>query len=214
MEDAAQGIGVYYNNKHVGTFGNAGILSFYANKTITTSEGGIVLTDDDELAKNCYRLKNHGRDKKGIFKHDHIGYNFSFTEMQAAIGVSQMEKLPLILNKKKDIHDTYQKELRGIGDIKFQEFLPETTPAHWFVSFFTEKKKELAEFLLNKNIQTRDFFYPLHLQPCYQNIIKSNISFPISEKVYENGLSLPSSYGLSSEDQEYVIENIKNFFNQ
>ena len=214
LEDAAQGIGVYYNNKHVGTFGNAGILSFYANKTITTSEGGIVLTDDDELAKNCYRLKNHGRDKKGIFKHDHIGYNFSFTEMQAAIGVSQMEKLPLILNKKKDIHDTYQKELRGIGDIKFQEFLPETTPAHWFVSFFTEKKKELAEFLLNKNIQTRDFFYPLHLQPCYQNIIKSNISFPISEKVYENGLSLPSSYGLSSEDQEYVIENIKNFFNQ
>jgi len=101
IEDAAQGVGVKYKDKHVGTFGDMGILSYYGNKTITCGEGGIILTDSEDLAKACYRLKNHGRDTKGIFKHDHIGYNFSFTEMQAAIGLAQMDKLPDIISKKR-----------------------------------------------------------------------------------------------------------------
>ncbi len=96
IEDAAQGVGVLFEGKHVGTFGDIGILSYYGNKTITTGEGGIILTNDDELAKICYRLKNHGRDTKGTFIHEHIGFNFSFTEMQAALGVSQMKKLNAI----------------------------------------------------------------------------------------------------------------------
>lgn len=212
LEDAAQGVGVFYNKQHVGTFGDCGILSYYGNKTITCGEGGVVLTNDDELAVKCYRLKNHGREKKGIFIHDYVGFNFSFTEMQAAIGISQMEKLHLIINKKKLIQDTYVKELTGVGDIEFQQFLPQATPVHWFTSFFTGKKQELAKHLLTQNIQTRDFFYPLNLQPCYKDLKNTQNEYPVSIAAYERGLSLPSSYNLTEEQQNYIIKNIKNKF--
>ena len=85
VEDAAQGVGVRYKNKHVGTLGELGVLSYYGNKTITTGEGGMILTNDIELSKKVYMMKNHGREKKGTFLHETIGWNFSFTEMQAAL---------------------------------------------------------------------------------------------------------------------------------
>lgn len=210
IEDAAQGVGVLYDNKHVGTFGDFGILSYYGNKTITCGEGGIILTDDDELAKKCFRLKNHGREKKGIFIHEHIGFNFSFTEMQAAIGLSQMEKLDRIIERKKVIHDKYTKELKDIEDLIPQKFSKLTQPVHWFTSFLTNKKSELSKFLLDKNIQTRDFFYPLSLQPCYN--INDEENYNNSVKLYKNGISLPSSYTLTEEQQNYVIYCIKKFF--
>jgi perosamine synthetase len=213
LEDAAQGVGVLLNNQHVGTFGDIGILSYYGNKTITCGEGGIVLTNNEDYYKSCYKLKNHGRDKKGVFIHEEIGFNFSFTEMQAAIGISQMEKLERIINRKKHIHDTYVNNLTGIGDIKFQKFSENVSPVHWFTSFFTNKKKELMKFLLDNNIQTREFFYPLHIQPCYKKILNINTSFNISENLYNTGVSLPSSYILSEDELTYVISKIKKFFN-
>jgi len=212
IEDAAQGVGVFYKGKHVGTIGDCGILSYYGNKTITCGEGGIILTNDDEIVKKCFRLKNHGRDRRGIFKHEHIGFNFSITDMQSAIGVSQMEKLPIILHKKKEIFENYVKGLSGVGDIKFQKFEDNVKPVHWFTSIFTNKNDELSKFLLEQNIQTRGFFYPLHLQPCYNKNGEKYVDFPVSEEVYNLGLSLPSSYGLSSDNQKYIISTIKKFF--
>ena len=170
LEDAAQGVGVKFNNKHVGTFGDCGRLSYYGNKTITCGEGGVVLTDNDKIAKQCYRLKNHGRDGKGIFKHEHIGYNFCFTEMQAAIGISQMEKLERIISKKDLFHKEYKSKLKNIGDIKFFNFADNIKPVHWFTSIQTKYRDRLSEYLLNKGIQTRKFFYPLNLQPCYKDM--------------------------------------------
>lgn len=211
IEDAAQGVGVLYDNKHVGTFGKLGILSYYGNKTITCGEGGIILTDDDNLAKACYRLKNHGRDKKGVFKHEHIGFNFSFTEMQAAIGISQMEKFDKIAKRKKEIHDIYVQELLCVGDLIPQKFGELVSPIHWFTSFLTQKKSKLSEFLLKSNIQTRDFFYPLDLQPCYE--LEPSGKYPQSHYLYDNGISLPSSYNLTNEQQDYIINKIKNFYN-
>lgn len=211
IEDAAQGVGVFYDEKHVGTFGDCGVLSYYGNKTITCGEGGIILTNDDEIAKKCYRLKNHGRDKKGVFIHEYIGFNFSFTEMQAAIGISQMEKLNRIIERKKKIHDKYVNDLNSIGDLKPQLFNDKVNPVHWFTSFLTNRKKELSEYLLSCNIQTRDFFYPLNLQPCYN--IGRNHDFINSISLYETGISLPSSYGLTNEQQDYIIDCIKKFYN-
>jgi perosamine synthetase len=215
IEDAAQGVGVKYEGRHVGTFGDMGILSFYGNKTITCGEGGIVLTDDDDLARAAYRLKNHGRDKKGVFIHEAIGFNFSFTELQAAIGISQMKKLPAIVNKKRIIHDCYLSELQGIEDIQEAIVDPRCEPVFWFTSFLCEQAEELAIFLRNKNIQTRRFFYPLHLQPCYEDgryvrVVDSD--FSVSESVYRRGISLPSSFGLTSEDQSFVIGEIRRFY--
>jgi perosamine synthetase len=215
LEDAAQGVGVKFNNRHTGTYGDIGILSYYGNKTITTGEGGIILTDSEKLAKEVYRLKNHGRDVKGTFIHEHIGFNFGFTEMQAAIGISQMKKLPEIITKKQKIHDLYEKELSEINGFKIAFLDKRSTPVFWFTSFTTDRTDELIDFLTECKIQTRRFFYPLHLQPCYadkQHIKNIDDDFSISERAYKRGISLPSSYSLTIEDQYAVINKIKEFY--
>jgi len=196
IEDAAQGVGVRFNGRHTGTFGEMGILSYYGNKTITTGEGGMILTDDDALARICYRLKNHGRDAKGIFIHEHIGFNFSFTEMQAAVGIAQMKKLSAIIQKKKEIYQRYMDELSGLERFRPVHIDERCEPVFWFTSFLSDDTDELAKFLLENGIQTRRFFYPLHLQPCYKEI---------------DGLAA-SSYLLQESEQDLVIEKIKEFY--
>ena len=213
IEDAAQGVGVLYRNKHVGTFGDLGILSFYGNKTITCGEGGVVLTDDEELRNACYRLKNHGRDGRGTFKHYHIGYNFCFTEMQAAVGISQLKKLPKIINRKKEIRDLYHDKLKDLSlDFSPVEDAPFCTPVYWFTSFLYNRKKEFIDFLGSKKIQTREFFYPLHLQPCYNNEIIKIGNYLTSIDIFDRGISLPSSYNLSEVNQIAVINKIHEWF--
>lgn len=215
LEDAAQGVGVYFNGKHTGTFGDVGILSYYGNKTITCGEGGVVLTDDDELAKSVYRLKNHGRDVKGTFIHETIGYNFAFTEMQAAIGISQMKKLPKIIEKKREIHDLYEKELAEINEFKIVHLDSRVMPVFWFTSFLCDDSDKLAEYLKTFGIQTRKFFYPLHLQPCYSDkkyIDNIDDNFSLSEEIYKKGISLPSSYNLTVKNQYEVINKVKEFY--
>ncbi len=212
VEDAAQGVGVKFNHQHVGTFGELGILSYYGNKTITCGEGGVVLTNDDELAKICYRLKNHGREVKGTFVHEHIGFNFCFTEMQAAIGIAQMKKLARVIERKNKINTLYNEQLKGLTRFRSVYIDPRTSPVFWFTSFTTEDHEELTKFLFEKGIQTRKFFYPLHLQPCYKGMIDIQEDFPISKKIFDQGISLPSSYNLTEEDQLFVIEKIKEFY--
>jgi len=214
IEDAAQGVGVHYKKKHVGTIGDIGVLSYYGNKTITTGEGGMILTNDKNLARICYRLKNHGRDKKGTFVHQHIGFNFSFTDIQAAIGISQMKKLEKIIEKKKNIFEIYFQELKKIEELNFYKIKGQGDPVYWFSSIYLKRSKMLMDFLNKRGIQTRRFFYPLHLQPCYQssNFNFDKTKFKISEEIYDSSLSLPSSYILKESEQEKVIENIKSFF--
>jgi len=212
IEDAAQGVGVTFNGKHTGTFGEMGILSFYGNKTITCGEGGVVLTNCKELRDKVYQLKNHGRLQKGTFTHETIGYNFSFTEMQAAIGISQLHKLPKIIKRKKEIHREYCYQLSSLKH-KLQPVGLDVRshPVWWFTSFLTKHKDQLKQFLKEKGIQTRDFFYPLHMQPCY-NHFNINNDFPVSEDIFSRGISLPSSYNLTSKEQKHVINSIFNFY--
>lgn len=215
IEDAAQGIGVKFEGRHVGTLGKMGFLSYYGNKTITCGEGGMVLTDDDDLAKAVYRLKNHGRDHKGVSVHESVGFNFSFTELQAAVGISQMKKLPAIVSKKREIHDRYVEEFRHLKNFRAVYIDPRCEPVFWFSSFLCDDPEALSGFLRGQNIQTRRFFYPLHQQPCYangQHIRIIDKDFRISESIYRQGLALPSSYGLAWEEQSYVIEQIRRFY--
>lgn len=210
VEDAAQGIGVKFEGKHVGTFGNLGILSFYGNKTITTGEGGVILTDDETLALESYKFKNHGRAEKGIFIHEKLGFNFSFTDMQAAIGLAQLSKLKSIITLKDKIRMTYMEYLSDIKEISFTWMDPRCSPVHWFTNILVKNPYELSEHLKNKGIGTRRFFYPLHKQPCYS--IKEE--FPNSEYAYEHGLSLPSSATLKREDIIKICEEIRRFYNK
>jgi perosamine synthetase len=212
VEDAAQAIGVRWKGRHVGTFGRAGILSFYGNKTITTGEGGVVLTDDDELARTCYRLKNHGRDAKGLFVHEHVGFNFSFTEMQAAVGIAQLAKLPRIIARKAEIRRDYETGFRSIRQIALPVVPQDVSPVFWFTSIIVPEAAPLASFLAERDIQTRRFFLPLHLQPCYQAKGLDLATRPSSLWAYEHGLSLPSSYQLTDDQQGEVIGAIRDYF--
>jgi perosamine synthetase len=215
LEDAAEGIGVRFEGKHVGTLGDMGILSYYGNKTITCGEGGIVLTNDDSLAKAAYRMKNYGRDRKGTFIHETIGFNFAFTDLQAAIGIAQMKKLSTVIDKKRRIHDRYVQELESVESIRPVYVDPRCEPVFWFTSFLCEDPDALSSFLKSQDIQTRRFFLPLHQQPCYadgKHIRVADEDFRISESIYRRGISLPSSYTLSEDDQSHVIEEIRGFY--
>lgn len=210
VEDAAQGIGVRYKGKHTGTFGEAGMLSFYGNKTITSAEGGAVLTDSDELATACYRLKNHGRDKKGVFIHEKIGFNFSFTDLHAAIGVAQIGKLERIIQKKKQIRDHYVQALGDLRQIKFQTVPPHVTPVFWFTNIYIDDAVGLEEHLKRNNIGSRRLFYPLHKQPCYDNVKSGNCTASLT--AYRTCLSLPSSYGLEKDQLDIICNSLRGFF--
>jgi perosamine synthetase len=215
LEDAAEGIGVRYEGRHVGTSGDMGILSYYGNKTITCGEGGIVLTNDDSLAKAAYRMKNYGRDRKGTFIHETIGFNFAFTDLQAAIGIAQMKKLSTVIDKKRRIHDRYVQELQSVERFRPVYVDPRCEPVFWFTSFLCEDPDALSSFLKSQNIQTRRFFLPLHQQPCYvdgKHIRVADEDFRISESIYRRGISLPSSYTLTEDDQSHVIEEIRGFY--
>tara|TARA_B100000287_G_C20674758_1_gene794780 strand:+ start:3232 stop:4329 length:1098 start_codon:yes stop_codon:yes gene_type:complete len=213
VEDAAQGVGVKHDRKHTGTFGHLGVLSFYGNKTITCGEGGIVLTNSKELRDKVYQLKNHGRMKKGQFVHEEIGYNFAFTEMQAAIGVSQLKKLSAIKDKKAKIYKRYMESLEPVFDhLKPVWVDPKCSPVWWFTSFLTDEREALEKYLLSFGIQTRKFFCPLHMQPCYDHMDFDRSRFEISERVYSQGISLPSAYNLTLEEQQYIIKKILEFY--
>lgn len=208
IEDAAQGVGVKFNNKHVGTFGNLGVLSFYGNKTITTAEGGIILTDNPELYKKCWQLKNHGREVKGTFIHSNIGFNFCFTDIQAAIGLAQLSKLREIIDLKAKNRNIYMNLLNDVPQIEFPYIDTRCEAVFWFTNILIDEPQKLANYLLENDIQTRRFFYPIHLQPCYN--IKGD--FSNAEMIYNKGLSLPSSVLLKEEEIKIIADKIKEFY--
>ncbi len=212
IEDAAESIGSRYKGRHVGFIGDLGIISFYPNKVVTTAEGAVVLTDNDDLAKEMYKMKNHGREKKGVFIHDSIGYNFSFSDLHAAVGIAQMKKLPEILEKKKKIHAHYKESFAGIKELKVLDAAPDTVSNYWFSNIQVPSAAVLEEHLKQNNIGSRRFFYPLHKQPCYKNQYGLDADYPNSVRAFETCLSLPSGYHLTDEQQEFVIKTIKEFY--
>ncbi len=214
LEDASQGVGVKYQNTHVGTFGDIGVLSYYGNKTITTGEGGIVLSRKKELIDKVYQLKNHGRMTKGTFIHDSIGWNFSFTEMQAAIGISQMQKLEKIIHKKLNLYNKYMQSIKSTKIVMKKVPKKTTSPVHWFSNIYTENAEKLAEYLKMKNIPSRRIFYPLNLQPCLkdcQNVLNINDEFPGSNRAFSEILSLPSSILMQDNQFKHIIETLNSY---
>lgn len=210
IEDAAQGVGVKYKGRHAGTIGRAGMLSFYGNKTITTGEGGVVITDDEDLARDCYKLKNHGRRVKGVFVHESVGFNFGFTDLQAAVGIAQLHKLPRIIQRKREIRDFYQAHLAGVRDIEFQTIQDHTEPVFWFTNVYTDDVERLAKHLRSNGIGTRRFFYPLHKQPCYEDLRPPEC--PVSADGHARALSLPSGAGLNDDQLHLVVDCIADYF--
>jgi perosamine synthetase len=208
IEDAAESFGSEYKNKKVGTFGRVACFSFFGNKTITTGEGGMITFKNEEDYKKAKILRDHGMNPSKIYWHDFIGYNYRMTNLQAAIGYAQIEKANKIIKTKIDNAQMYKTLLKNIPGIAFVKEFENLKNTYWLVTIIIDKEKfgcdrdSLKELLRKNNIDSRPVFYPIHQMPPY---IKYNIGeFPNSNYASKNGLSLPSSFSLSSEKIKHI----------
>jgi perosamine synthetase len=211
IEDAAEMHGQTYKGKKCGSFGDISIFSFYPNKHITTGEGGMIMTDNDELAERCKKLRNLAFEPKARrFVHYEIGWNYRMTNMQAALGLAQLERIEEHIIKKRQIGLAYQEGLKNLAG--FQLPLPKTDYAeniYWVFGLVAENQ-ELCDSTVAKlaelKIGTRPFFWCMHEQPVFQNMgLFKGESYPIAEKLARNGLYLPSGLGLDNESLKQVI---------
>ena len=213
IEDAASALGSKYKKKYVGGLNYAGGFSLYGNKMITTGEGGIIVTNKKKVYDNIKKLKNFGRENKGTYVHDSEGYNFKFTDLQAALGITQFKKLNKIISHKKKIYFLYRKYLKNVQEVEFQEYDKNISePTFWFTNIIVSKKKLLMKYLRKLNIETRELFLPLNRQKFISNSFSKK--FVNSSFVYDNGFSLPSHMLINPKQVKYISKEIKNFYNK
>lgn len=216
IEDAAQAIGAHYKGIHAGTFGDVGAFSFFADKTITTGEGGFVVTNNAEIHEKLLYLRNQGRRERGTFIHPEIGYNFRMTDIQCSMGIVQLEKLAQIIERKKHILALYRSLLQSIKQVRFFEPPEHAEWVPFRIPLFCEQAHELMAFLANKEIETRTFFYPLHRQPAF-NYLQSDKTlhdddFSLAISAYNQGVCFPIFPALSDEQIRYVCDMIMEFY--
>jgi perosamine synthetase len=209
IEDVAEALGSTYEDKFLGTFGDVASFSFFGNKTITTGEGGMVVSNNKEIIDKVASLKNQGASGKKYW-YEEVGYNYRMTNICAAIGLSQVEQIEPILIRKKAIANLYQ-ELLSSCPLDFQIIQSKGDSSCWLVSILTDNKKTrdgLSKFLNQSGIETRPFFYPAHTMPMF----KQDSNFLIAEDLSSRGLNLPSFPDLSNQDVIKIAECIKTFF--
>ena len=215
IEDAAELIGASYKKKPCGSFGHISTFSFYPNKQITTGEGGMVFTNDLEISNRCKSLRNLCFQAEKRFVHKELGWNYRMTNLQAALGIAQLEKLDLTVKKKIKVGELYNNLLKEVKEIKLP--LEQTDFAkniYWVFGILIDSKfgqaKELMEKLKDLKIGTRPFFYPMHKQPIFKEMgIFKKKHFPISEYLYKQGLYLPSGVNLTKENINTVCQKLK-----
>jgi len=211
IEDSTEALGSFKNGKHAGTFGLTGVLSFNGNKIISTGGGGMILTNDKEIANRAKHITTTAKTDPLDYFHDEVGYNYRLVNVLAAIGVAQMEDFESILKRKKEIDALYRSELKGVGDIKFQENDPNSDPNCWLFTFRTKKMRELLNHLNSNEIQSRPFWTPMNNLPMYKDLTYITKK-DISNKIFKECISVPSSSNLTIEDQYKVISEIKKFY--
>ena len=205
IEDAAQSLGSRYDGKHLGTWGDIGILSFSVPKIISTGQGGALLTDDDDAASRIRAMKDFGRERAGADHYLTMGWNFKFTDLQAVVGIEQMKKLPWRVERKKEMYQLYRSLLVDTT-IKFIETdLENTSP--WFIDILVENRDGLMNYLKSKEIGTRPFYPALHSEPAY----RLTGDYPMSQYAAGHGLWLPSSVKLTNSEIERVCDAIKEY---
>jgi len=216
IEDAAEVLGLKYKNKVCGSFGDVSTFSFYANKHITTGEGGMIVTNDKKIAEKCRSLRNICFNNQKRFVHNELGWNYRFTNIQSAIGLAQLEKLNYFVKKKRSIGKIYNKEL--YKNKIFYTPVDKTSYAqniYWVYGLLLKKKSPITLNALIKKlkkygIETRNFFWPLHQQPILKKMgYFKKIKLPVSEYLARNGLYLPTGLSLTLKQQKYVINKLK-----
>ena len=218
VEDAAESLGATYKGKQTGTFGKYGIYSFNGNKIITTSGGGMLISDDEERIAKVRFWSTQSREKARHYEHKEIGYNYRMSNIVAGIGRGQLKVLDERLAQKKHIYDTYKEGFKDISDIEMSPIPKDSKPNFWLsVIMLKEDSKvkplDIMEALEKENIESRPVWKPMHMQPVFKDydFIKVGEE-PVSSKLFENGVCLPSDTNMSEVEQNRVIEIIKNLW--
>ena len=212
IEDAAEALLSKHNNKYLGTFGQAGIISFSPNKTITTGQGGVVLLNDDNLEVRLRELKDQGRPVRGTGgedTHDRVGYNFKLTNLQAAIGIAQLNTISTRTSRMKQNYIQYLEKLKDIDELTFLPFNVKEGEVPQWVDVLTPRRDELIEFLQAREIFCKKFWFPMHTHNPYH---MPDNNFPNSTRLAARAFWLPSCFSLTDDDVEFVCRHIREFF--
>lgn len=223
IEDAAEAHGAEYKGKKVGAIGHIGCFSFYANKIVTTGEGGMCITNNQELAERMKRLRNHAFDVPR-FIHKEVGFNYRLTNIQAAIGVAQMENIEILVEARRNVGIRYNQELKDVKELILPVEKDYAKNVYWMYGVVLSDKvsltkEEVMEKLKEKGIDTRSFFISMHRQPAYVNKTVKNSpdcgrNFPVADKISERGFYLPSSSNITDEEIRFVCDKLKNIISR
>lgn len=211
IEDAAEAHGATYKGRLTGTMGAINAFSFYANKIVTTGEGGMVTTNEDDLANKARSLKDLAHSPAKRFIHDALGYNYRATSMQAALGIGSLHVINSSLKHKTHMADLYGKGLSDIPGLTLPTTRPWATHVYWMYAILIDKDKfgidkdELRAKLFKKGIDTRDFFYA----PASQPLLTTSLHFPITERLASQGFYLPSGLAITDNQIKTICEVIK-----
>ena len=219
IEDAAESLGATYKGKQTGTFGKYGIFSFNGNKIITTSGGGMLVSDDEERIAKVRFWSTQAREKARHYEHKEIGYNYRMSNVVAGIGRGQLKVLNERIEKKKEIYETYKEAFKNIDEIQMKEVPNCTMPNYWLSVMTIDEKSnvtplQIMEALEKENIESRPVWKPMHIQPVFEkyDFIADNSEKVVSEDLFNRGVCLPSDTKMTDEDITRVIDIIKTLF--
>ncbi|MBR7552542.1 DegT/DnrJ/EryC1/StrS family aminotransferase [Allobacillus sp. GCM10007491] len=210
IEDAAESLGTYYKSKHTGTFGDYGIFSFNGNKIITTSGGGMLVSNNEERIAKARFWATQSRDQARHYQHSELGFNYRMSNVVAGIGRGQLKVLDQRVAKKNYIFDFYKRELGGLEGVEFMPSNDWNEPNYWLSSMtLTGKVRpvDIMKALEKENIESRPVWKPMHMQPFFEKY--DFVGTDVSEKLFENGVCLPSDTKMTDEDLERVVKTIK-----
>lgn len=213
VEDAAEVHGARYKGRFCGEIGDIGCFSFYGNKIVTTGEGGMLVTNDSALAERARRLKDLAHSPTKRFWHEELGYNYRMTNLQAALGLGQLESIVAFLAQKEWMAAEYGKRLGAIKGLRLPITKPWATNVHWMYAVVVEdafglSKDELRAQLHDRGVDTRDFFYSSASQPVVRKLAGTQGPFPVSERLARTGLYLPSGLALTQAQLDHVCDAI------
>jgi perosamine synthetase len=213
VEDAAEAHGARYKGRPAGSLGRAACFSFYANKIITTGEGGMVTTDDPEVARLARRLRDHAFSEERHFWHEHLGFNYRMTSLQAAVGLAQTERLEAFVETRRANAARYTARLGRVPGLTLPVERPWARNVYWMYGIVVEdgfglSRDELRRRLARRGIETRTFFIPVHLQPIYHPQFQSQ-RYPVADDLCLRGMYLPSGATLTASEVSYVCDAIE-----
>ena len=210
VEDAAQAFGSFYKGKHLGNFGKIGCFSFSVPKIITTGQGGALITNSKSLYEKICKIKDFGRVNGGVDVHDEFGWNFKFTDLQAAFGVAQIKKIKERAKRKKEIYKLYKKNLLKVKEVQFIETnLKEVSP--WFIDVLVSDPIKLRDYLKENGVGSRIFYPPISDQIIYKN---AKGKFINTKEIAYHGLWLPSAVSLTDKQVSFVCDKIREFYSK